>query len=253
MNKAKRLSCIITSVLILLILVTGCGRPLEDKENEQSLVLQSYTVPAEYASEVSSIINSLLTKMEGGQQVKIGQARVGPGNIVLVTAPASIQSGIEKMISDLKQSKPEPPPMVSLTYWIVRGRPAKETTWPSNLKEIESALKAVASSDEPMSFSLQERLNLQSLSGEDASIYGRTTSVTQRVTIREGSVLGDIVIGRNSFQSRVQIELDKVLVLGQSGLNSSQLPTANRRGSSDDPEASLLYIVRADSKSEVAQ
>jgi hypothetical protein len=160
MNKAKRLSCTVTSVLILLIFVTGCGRPLEDGKDGQSLVLQSYIVPAEYASEVSSIINSLLTKVEGGQQVKIGQARVGPGNIVLVTAPGSIQSGIEKMILELKQSKPEPPPMVSITYWIVRGRPAKETTWSSNLKEIESALSAVASSDEPMSFSLQERLNL---------------------------------------------------------------------------------------------
>ena len=253
MNKTKRLSCTVTSVLILLILVTGCGRSLEDEEDEQSLVLQSYTVPAEYASEVSSIINSLLTKMEGGQQVKIGQARVGPGNILLVTAPVSIQSGIGKMISDLEQSKPGPPPMVSLTYWIVIGHPAKETTWPSNLKEIEHALRAVESSDGPMSFSLQERLNLQSLSGEDASIYGRTTSVAQEVTIRKGSVLGSITIGNNVFSSRVQIELDKLLVLGQSGFNNRQFNPLDRRGSSDDPEARLFYIVRADSKSKVAQ
>jgi len=253
MNKAKRLSCAVTSVLILLIFFTGCGRSLEDEEDGQSLVLQSYSVPAEYASEVSSIINSLLTRMEGGQRVNIGQARVGPGNVVLVTAPVSIQSGIEKMISDLEQNKPEPPPMVSLTYWIVRGRPAKETTWSSNLKEIESALRAVASSDGPMSFSLQERFNLQSLSGEDASINGRTTSVMQQVTIREGSALGSITIGRALFRSSVQIALDKLLVLGQSGVDISQFNPLYRKEYGDDPEASLFYIVRADSNSEVAQ
>ena len=122
MNRVKWLFCTATIVLIMGMLVTGCNTNSYDTdENSQALELRSYEVPAEYASEVSSVIRDLLSQV-GKDRAQIGKARIGPGGVVTVTAPASVHSGIEKMIADIIKAKPEPPPVVSLTYWIVVGR-----------------------------------------------------------------------------------------------------------------------------------
>ena len=50
---------------------------------------------------MESVINRLLDKRRGMEDVQVGRASVGPGNMLLVTAPASIHSGIEKMLADM--------------------------------------------------------------------------------------------------------------------------------------------------------
>ena len=105
----------------------SCSKTSSNGSQESfSLELRSYAVPPEYASELRAIINDLLQTGTVTNREKIGQAEIGPGNMLLVTAPASIHSGIEKMLSDLKDTGFEPPPMISLTYWNVVGRPSDE-------------------------------------------------------------------------------------------------------------------------------
>jgi hypothetical protein len=250
MNKVKWLPCIAIIALTMGMLTTGCNTNSEDTEgNYPGLVLRSYEVPAEYAAEVSSIINNLLTP--AGGLAPLGAASISRGGVVVVTAPASVHAGIEKMIADIGKTKPEPASMVSLTYWIVVGTPAKETALSAQLNEIEPALKAVSTSEGPMAFSLLERLKVQSMSGKAASLVGSFASVEQRATVRESSVLGDISVGligipgrHRDFVTKVQIGLDNVLVLGQSGY-PQQRTSPSREELKSEAETSIFYIVRA--------
>jgi hypothetical protein len=250
MNRAKWIVFAVIVILPALILTAACNSTTNDTEDDRhALLLRSYEVPAEYAAEVNSVINSLLTP---SGVAPIGTARIGPGGVVIVTAPASVHSGIEKMIADIGKAKPEPPPIISLTYWIVEGRPAKETAWPPQLNEIESALKAVSASEGAMSFGLHERLKIQSMSGESATLSGGIASVRQVATVREGRVLGSIEIRLDrmglSFYTKVQIGLNKVLVLGQSGCRKSQ-SLSGAQEIKNEPESNVFYIVRADAES----
>ena len=233
------------------MLVTGCNTNSYDTdENSQALELRSYEVPAEYALEVSSVIRDLLSQV-GKDRAQIGKARIGPGGVVTVTAPASVHSGIEKMIADIIKAKPEPPPVVSLTYWIVVGSPAGASEWPSQLNEIEPALQAISASEGSMSFDLHERLHLRSVSGESASLTGGITTVNQLATIHEGSVLGNIDIRvarlRQTITTKVQIGLNDVLVLGQSGCPQSEV-VPGQQELKCEPDSSVFYIVRANAE-----
>ena len=249
MNRVKWLFCTATIVLIMAML-TGCDANSNRIEKAQALELRSYEVPAEYASEVSSVIKDLLSQM-GKDMKQIGRARIGPGGVVTVTAPASVHSGIEKMIADIIKAKPEPPPVVSLTYWIVVGNTAKGPVWPPQLNEIEPALQAISASEGPMSFDLQERLHLQSVSGESASLTGGMTTVGQEATVHEDSVLGEIIINlagmRQTVNTKVQIGLNDVLVLGQSGCPQSQVVSGGQ-GIKCEPDSNVFYIVRANAE-----
>ena len=250
MNKVKWLPCIAIIALTMGMLTTGCNTNSKDMEAYyQALVLRSYEVPAEYAAEVSSVINNLLTP--GGGFSPIGTASIGPGGVVVVTAPASVHAGIDKMIADIGKAKPDPASMVSLTYWIVVGTPARETALSAQLNEIEPALEAVSASEGPMAFSLLERLKVQSMSGKAASLVGSFASVEQMATVRESSVLGEISVGliaipgmHRNFVTKVQIGLNNVLVLGQSGY-PKQRTSSSRDELKSEPESSIFYIVRA--------
>jgi len=236
MNRVKWLFGI-GAVLGLLLLAASCNRPAVISSGPP-LELRSYTVPAEYASEVNSVINSLLPNT---------RAKIGPGGVLLVAAPASVQKGVQEMLDDLAKNRPGPPPVVSLTYWAVVGRPAKEPSWPSSLNEIAPALKAVSASETALSFSLLQRLTLPSLSGERATLSGGRLTIKQVATARQDGVLAQIDLnlvsvsaGRSSssLTTKVQIGLDKLLVLGQAGL----LGEGESQGG---VEASVFYIVRA--------
>jgi len=245
------------SILLILSAVSvfspACSETMEKEDDSRALVLRSYQVPPEYASEVSSII-SLLLRNAGGEP--IGTARIGPGSLLLVTAPASIHSGIREMIANIEKARPEPPPMVSLDYWIVVGRPSNETLIPAELKAIEPALKAVVESEGARAFSLGERLKLRSLSGQKAAISGRMIDVSQEATIREDKVLGNIKITRRvvgtGFSTDIQMNLGKILIVGQSGFGSEAgRPPARAKtvagDSEDDSDTSIYYIVRSES------
>ncbi len=238
-------------VLAMGIIGTGCDLNSDDsKENNQALLLRTYEVPAEYALEVSAVIKDLFIQA-GKDTARIGSVTIGPGGMITVAAPASIHSGIEKMINDIVKAKPEPPPLVSLTYWIVVGSPAKRPAWPPQLNEIEPALQAISTSEGPMSFDLHERLHLRSMSGESAFLTGGMTTVSQVATVHEDSVLGDININsagmRQTVNTKVQIGFNDVLVLGQSGCPRSQV-MAGGPGIKCEPDSNVFYIVRANAE-----
>lgn len=248
MNKVKWFSCMAIIVLTMGIIGTGCDKNSDN--NDQALLLQTYEVPAEYALEVSTVIRDLF--LQSGEKIaRIGSVTIGPGGMITVAAPASIHSGIEKMIDDIVKAKPDPPPLVSLTYWIVAGSPAKESEWPPQLNEIEPALQAISASEGSMSFELHERLHLLSVSGESGSLSGGMTTVGQVATVHEDSVLGEINISSwgmpHTVKTKVQIGFNDVLVLGQSGCPQSRVGSGGQEIKCE-PDSNIFYIVRANAE-----
>lgn len=252
MKNMKRRFSILIFVLGLGSLIAGCGNTQGGPEGyEPELELKSYVVPSEYVSELSTAIDLLLRRGIGPEAKNLGNARIGPGGLLLVAAPSSIHDGIVKMLADLESSQPELPPTVILTYWIVIGKPAQETTWPSRLDGISSALEAVSDTDGPMKFLLLEQLRMQSLSGEHAELSGRKIKVDQRATVRDENVLAQIGISpsntRIPFSTIVRMQTGKLLVLGQSGASGIfGRDLSEKRGMEVDPEDSVIYIVRAE-------
>jgi len=249
MSKANWLSFTAVIFLAVGIFTFGCNNPSNKQGGDsEALELRSYAVPQEYASEVSSIVNRLLDPSPGpsSEVALIGRARIGPGNMLLVTAPASIHSGIEKMLEDLKKSDFEPPKMVTLTYWLVVGRKANAPGRLDNLNEISPALSAIEDSEGSMDFSLKEKLKLQSLSGEGAVLSGQTVSIAQNLTVQGSRILGNLNIQyeRARFETTIQTGPGKLLVLGQRGIEDPS-SFINKRKNDNESSASLFYIVRA--------
>ncbi len=201
---------------------------LADKP-DQGLVLRSYDVPPELAPEMSSILNGIL---EGEK----GRVKLGPNGQLVVAAPESIQEGIAELIAEMNVDAPQPPPMITITYWAVVGQPASETATSANLQEIESALATIAEADGAASFGLLEKLRLRSLSGESGEAKGQQLRVRQRASTQAGRVIAELNLsGVGNFETTVNIEPDQLLVLGQ-----TMMP-----GAKTADEARLYLVVRA--------
>lgn len=244
MSDTNRPTVFATGVLILLMLFIiswGCGSGNSGTEGEKPLVLRSYEIAPELGTELSTILNGVLDR--GEETPPVGRVELGPGGQLIVAAPEDIHQGIEKMLDDIKNAMPEPPPMITTTYWIMAGSPAEETIWPSRLEELGLALGSIASADGPTDFTLLEKAQLHSLSGEKGMAVTRLFRIEQRATSREGQIFASLrltprSIGGGDIDTRVNLRPDQLLVLGQSAL-------PKQRGGQDDTDSSLYIIVRA--------
>jgi hypothetical protein len=226
----------------LLIVALACG----DSDNEASdhgLMLRSYQVPDQTAAEMERILNNILRL----EEISYGRAMEGPGGQVFVAAPESVHLGVEELIEQLRESSPTAPPTILLTYWAVIGDPAPETEVAPGLGEVEPALEAIAAADGPLSFTLLEKIRLHSLSGEKGKAEGQQLVTRQLATARDGRVIAYLEIGMQRLsghtETRVNLEPDQVLVLGQTGL-------PNRPGERKHSATNLYIIVRAQVQSD---
>lgn len=221
----------------VLIVAFSCQRS-DDGPSETGLVLRSYQVPDETAPEMERIINNVL-HVEG---VSYGRAVEGPGGQVIVAAPESVHSGVEELIKGIRGSRPAPPPTITCTYWAVIGTPAPETVVGPGLGEVESTLEAIASAEGARSFTLLEKIRLHSLSGEGGETRGQQLRTEQVATARDGRVLANLRIAMNYgsgyLETKVNVEPDQLLVLGQTGLQ-------NRPGERKHSATNIYFVVRA--------
>ena len=244
MNDTSRVVIVGIGVLVLLMLffVLSSNRA-EDSgtKGEPPLVLRSYSVAPELGTELTTIINGVLRR--GDEMPPVGRVTLGPGGQLIVAAPEEIHEGIEKMLGDIKSATPEPPPMIKITYWIMAGSPVEKTRWPSRLKELEPALESIVSAEGPTAFTLVEKSQIYSLSGEQGKIETRLFWIRQTATARESQILASINlndrgIGGGDIDTRVNLSPGQLLVLGQSALPESI-------GGREDTNSSLYIIVRA--------
>jgi len=225
--------------LIAAIVVTSCSDERDHEVGEPVPVLRSYSIAPELGPELTSILNEILDRGEGVPPA--GRVELGPNGRLLVAAPEAVHHGIEKIVAEIDETPPEPAPSISITYWIVTGSPAEESSWSPRLDILDTVFEAISSADGPTRFALLEKVKLHSRSGERASAETRHYWVEQRATSRAGGVLADLNLdgksGIGRVKTRVNLDPGKTLVLGQSALSDTF-----EQGPSD---SSVYFIVRA--------
>lgn len=207
---------------------------------KEALVLRSYDVHPGYASELTDSVNRLMSM--GNNQERLGRAHLGPGGKVLVAAPQGVQDGVTQLLQSISGSTPTLPPTISITYWVVTGRPGDSQELPADLREIDKALSALAAVEGGLDFSLEEKLELRSLSGEKGHIRGRSMHVEQWASARGDEVVASIEIelwqGRGQIETRLALPVGKLLVLGRAGVQT-------RVDEADERDVRVFYVVRA--------
>ncbi len=247
-------------LLTLSSMFAGCGlqNPVP-APGTGGMEVRTYEVPEEYQDDLRGMLQSALQPV-GDNPNPRGRVINGPGGTLLVTASARIQAGIEQVLTQDLDARPVSRP-VSLTYWILVGRP-RESSQPQpfsvvggSIPQLEPVLGQIASADGSTEFSLLEQVQLTSMNQEAARVSGQFFSVGQ-TTVRSGEkVVVDVEIGGwgNAFgepvgpapglRSRVVLEVGQFLVLGRTGFGGT-LPDAfpDSRGEND---LALYYVIAA--------
>ena len=220
-----------------LLLLTACTDV--DAGSTAPLELRTYAVPAGTAQETVAVLSRVLPGQGEGATAKV---TLGPDGRVVVVAPERLQDGVATLIAELAAAGPLATPQVRMDYWLVLGEPASETEVAPALQQVAAALQQVAAAQVPMRFTLVEGLAVRAASGEEAFTQGRMVETWQNASVRGDQVVSDIMIdpdGPGRVQTRVQLAVGQVLVLGETGVD----PTLWEPTKGDHPEGTMLYYL----------
>lgn len=243
-----------TSLGFVLVLglgtMMGCDRVPEGNAGDEALVLRSYAAPGR-AREIADVLNGLMRFAEGDTQRRVGNARVAPGDQVLVLAPDSVHQGLAEVIAaQLNKQAQVTPAEITVTYWFVAARPVQgELRLGARLEELRSVLEDLAEAEGAQDFSLYERIDLRQASGNRTSMKSPKVLIYQNASVSGDSVVlsVDAQLGGGDRGNRIDTLLNlqdgQYLVLGQSSLG------ARRAGESLPDDTTLYTIVRAQSPS----
>lgn len=206
-----------------------------------NLVLRSYEVPGGGAQRLRAVLGQLLWfGSEGKDSNKyVGRADVGPDGRLIVLAPESVHEGVKALVASVTASPLKEPGTIRLSYWVVTGTPGKsEAPLAPALTEVQPALAELEKNDGPMSFTLVEKLQVSSLSGEQGKLNGRDTSVRQQATLLEGQLTADLSLDRmgQHLETRVRLAPGQLVVMASSGA-----PTKDQT----DSGRTVYFLVRA--------
>lgn len=255
--KTRQISTLLAFLALatLLALTLGCPDSGGDAVPE-SVELRTYSVPEGHdADNIQSYIRRSLQQGD----MAYGTVQKYPDGSLVVTAPPSIQRGVEDLLAELAKRVPAPAPdelSASIRYWVVLGRPtlaAAGVSFASDSLRHETGmlpvLEAIAGSQGAQEFALLERLRLSSsANAKPAGIRGARVSIDQRLSQPgpAGSLVDiDIkILARGgvipqSLSTRVRLEPDRYVVLGQAAYNAKGdlLPEGW------DPDETYLYYV----------
>ncbi len=147
----------------------------------------------------------------------------GPGDSLVVVAPARIQNGIAEMLErgfTTSQTSPSP---LKLTYWLlVAGQGSAE-------------------------FALLEEIQVLSMVQDPGRATGKMVEVEQTVTQAGDQMVADVSISvppQHSFASQVSLRAGQYLVVGQVGLDGRHFgPGFDPFPDLNAPDPLTLYYV----------
>jgi hypothetical protein len=180
--------------------------------------------------------------------------------LLLVSAPESVQSGVQSILATVAAKKPAPTPAIHFEIWLVSASPGTAVT-PNNipdLAEVAPALTDIRKAQGPLHFDLVEKLALQARAGdEDSQIQGARASLRITPTVRHDAVGNPVIAAKinvqvtptappsfppavtlpGSLKALVELRPGQLIVIGQSSLTSRPI--------ADSTPAQMYYIVRA--------
>jgi len=238
---------VVAAILLFMAAYFGLHRQRDDP-----VVLESYTVPAEIAGEVRNALAGAL--WHGNDSPPLGQVTLMPNGRLVVTAPASVQEGVSRVIHDVIENKPGPTPAITFDVWIVTAAPGNDSQAgkaqaAESLAEIGPALGAIQKAKGPLRFELLEKLSTVARTGRDKSkVRGAQAFMEVDASLRTAEdnqqmvaaklQMGVMGLGWNSnLEAQSEMRPGELLVVGQSALGSPPgSPPSNKQ---------LYYIVRA--------
>jgi hypothetical protein len=215
------------------------------QENEP-VMLQGYDVPPEIAEEVRAALASALSTRDKNA-APLGQVSALPNGQLLVTAPASVQAGVKRLLLDISERKPGPTPTIGFDVWVVKATAASATSPSGALTEIEPALAVIRKSQGSRNFEVLEKLSTQARPGREASnVSGAMMQAEIRATLRKIDATQSLVAAKINvsvspsagshahLEAQAELRPGELLVIGQSALPGR-----------DASKAQIYYIVRA--------
>lgn len=243
------------TICALALLIAGCDRtpqvvplpypPGSAPGAKSPVSLRTYSVPAGQRPAAYDALRALLTAGD-----KIGSVRMGPSGTLMVLTTGAIHEGVASFVAELQKAPPAAAPEAKNVvgrYWFVEGRLGEGEDDPA-LAPIAQTLKAIEQRQGPMIFSLVEQVQVRSSAGDRGSAIGRAARVMQSlVALPGGALKGRLELSLNDQRAETKTEInvryDQDLVLGQAGLGSRQLITADGAPTSAR-DGLLLYIAR---------
>lgn len=229
------------------ILSASCRDSAPRDAASAAVEMKVYAVPALRSDEVRSMLQSAL----GGDN-PVGRVTPGPGDTLVVVAPAQVQEGVRGLISGLDAVEPKAEPLqLTISYWMVVGRPLQKAppdgpgyvvSGDSKLTAIESALATIVATQGPTEFTLMEKVQITALNSDRGIARGRRASVEQRISEVDGRVTGDVAVhvGGNALDTRIALESGQLLVMGQVGYSGGMGDAFDTEGSDD---LTLYYVI----------
>ena len=229
------------------LLSTSCWSP-GPAEEPAVLEMRVYKVPGGQTQQVESALKSALT----WDEQSVGDVSSGPGNTLVVVAPAEIQKGVASLVAELGDVETATEAeQVTTSYWFVVGRPLKKApadgsgyvvSGDSSLEAVAPALRSIVEIQGPTEFSLMEQIRITALDSDHGRAHGKHSIVQQMITHAGGKISGrvQLMVGQNQLETRVALEPGQLLVMGQVGYRGRTGDVFTTDGSS---EITLYYVM----------
>lgn len=223
----------IRTVILLLsvLLVGGCEaeQPMTADGGQPLPVIQTYEVEAGKAREIASVLQELIQDLDA-------RARALGDNLVVVSAPASVQQGVGTLIKEFERSPAAAPVRVRLHYWLIGAQASGEVQLPEQLSAVADALKELTGAAGPMAFRRIDYLQqVLASSRGTGSVRGEVMSAESRVAVADNSI--GLELSLREEQSHVEAYVE---------LASGETVLLAQMGTEGGEDETLLFVVRAE-------
>lgn len=227
----------IAFIAIVLLTLTACQPDSEISNSDDSvpgnLTLELYSTGDTSAQRVAFALDQLLDGF-------LGQARALRNGQIAVAAPASIQSGVARVIEQLAEAGEPEIRRIRVRQWLIEGNPAGQTKIPDELAALAGPLEATTASVGNLGFRLLDRSEHVMLENTKSTIRGKLldTNINARATADriqldlniETSLLGGVraEIGLDPGEHIVMAQIERPL------------------GDEDHADSIVVFVVQAD-------
>jgi hypothetical protein len=233
-------------VAVAVLAVAAVGQGVRRMDKTDPVIIQSYAVPAEIASEVRVTLATVLSR--GESEAPLGKVSMLPTGQLVVTAPASVQAGLRQILEEIREAKPAPTPAIRFDLWAVTATPGDSPQRSGDLAEIESAIDAISKTTGPMNFKLREKLSTVTRSGQHAQVAGTGIGMGITASLRKDEqdqplVAADVNVSTlvspsQRLAASAELRPGELFVIGQSAV-------ADSRGGPEGQSSQIYYILRA--------
>ena len=182
--------------------------------------MQLYDVNFQYRHEVYEALRAILESDQAGKE-NYGKVELLPTGQILVDAPDQTQQQVARVIAAIDQHDNEPPPSVTLKYWVVYGGGSGNGTSSAVLKNLKPVLDDLRKIYGDINFQVLDSLSLVSETGSRAHLSGRRLRVEQRIHFNENQINANIELAYHGPEPqnlgvKVSLKRGEFLVLGES-------------------------------------